>query len=509
MNARILLLALLMSGLCLPGALADEVVLKSGKSVKGVIVQRGDTYIRIQTAEGKRLKIERSEIELISEDAQIGVPELDEKVLEIDQFDPSALVEVAEWAKDKKIRGWNLLCMKALELDDEHAGAHEMLGHSKVGDKWYTTEKSAREARKAAREEEMRDKGYLPYRGGWIQKEDKALADKDRDAFVQDDDGLWRNKDEVMREQGYILVSGKWIRAGTPEDKASMESFKEKLGEDIWVITTKHFRLHVQQYPPEKVDEFGKLAEKAYDWFLDFIGEAPDYNVFRGNKGNLYMLKDKNTALEWFKHFGPAAGLNDQFFQLMSKGSGNVQSPGRLVGIIVPRQDQGPEHLLVHDVGHFLIAWFSRGLDHTPAWLEEAFGHMAEHDLLDRGEVTCTTATVYAAGGAVANKRFTTRDAPTIAKGMARDPEPDYDFVKHNALDLNSLNGNHMTKGWTLIEWLRKLDQKKLVEWLAKANTMTLEDALTEIFGWDPTQLDKEWAKFWRSAKVAPPKKSD
>jgi hypothetical protein len=476
-------------------ALADEVVLKSRRTVKGFIVEDSSRVVRIETPEGKVERYRREDVEMVAETREIGVAEIDARLQALSSDDAGTLTEIAQWAKEQNLRGWALVAKMALRRDDGHGAAHELLGHILVGETWYSNAKDAEKARMELLAKKYAEEGYIRYRDGWIKKEDKPLADRDPKAFTRDDEGVYRETSLVMKERGFVLVGGKWVKGGTPEDQADMVRFKEVMGEDIWIHTTRHWRLYMQQYPPDKVAEFGELMEKVYAWFVAEMGKPPATDLFRGNKGHLWVLKDKNTVMKWYQNFRNRFSLSDEFKTLLESGGGNVHSGGQLIGTIVPHQSQDIRNQLVHMGGHFLIEWFSPGLRRS-SWLHEAFGHHAEHVHLGNGVVNCSTLAKYAEDGGRAQKEFATKDAQARAKGLVRDGS-DEAFALLDKIELNSLNGDHLTKGWTLVAWLLKEHHDGFVAFLEGRNRASTEDALGQALrGWSTEALDDEWRKY-------------
>ncbi len=498
MNSRHALAAALLP-LFLATLHADEVTLKNGQVLKGYIAEQKDTFVRLELADGKVMRIKMDEVTSVAESLETGDAVLDAKLKALASDNAQAIADAAAAAKAEGSRAAALGAKLALRRDENCDTAHELLGHMKVGEKWYSNPKDAEAALGKELADKYKAEGYLKYKDGWIKKEDLPAAQKDANSFMKGEDLIYRDKATVMKAQGYTLVAGKWVRAGSPEDQAEMARYKELTGEGIWIHTTAHFKLHMQQFQPDKVAEFGTLLEKVYSWFLKIMKKPPEHDVFRGNKGHVWVLKDKAAVMDWFKNYRNRYSLDDGFSTLLERGGGNVQSPGQLIATQVPNQSGDIRNQLVHVAGHFLIGHHCRGVQGTPAWLAEAFGHMAEHEHLGNGVVNCSSLAKYASGGGVAQKEFSTKDAMTRGKALARTGKDEV-FNALNALDLNSLNGDHLTKGWTLIAWMLKLHPDKLVAWLEGMNTAQTDQALARAFeGWSTEQLDEEWRKILKA----------
>ena len=94
-----------------------------------------------------------------------------------------------------------------------------------------------------------------------------------------------------------------------------------------------------------------------------------------------------------------ALSLQDQFLNTVRRSKSpvtvflmkGVNFYTDLTGCIVLEVTEDIRNTLLHGVGHFTVSHFSRGLQGTPAWLEEAWGNYIEHVKLGNGHVACST----------------------------------------------------------------------------------------------------------------------
>jgi hypothetical protein len=470
--------------------------LKSGEAVEGYVVQETKSWLKIETIDGRTVRYNHADIASMEETSRTGFPELDKKLEEIDRNDAGALAELADWAKGQKIRAWQVLAREALEKDPQHEKANTLLGHTKVGDRWYTSKSEADRAEKAAFEAEMKEKGYLKVAGGWISREDKPLFDKDRSAFEKDERDVWRDKAAVMREKGLVLVKGKWMRAASAADQAEMDEFKKAVGEEVLILQFEHFKLAMMNTPAEKIEEYGELAESIYAWFLKEMGKPADHPLWP-RKATFWVIKDKKMRDVWMKAWRSRFGFNDRTFEWLLEGTNFYTD---LTGVIVLEATEDIRNTFLHGIGHFTISHFSRGLQGTPPWLEEAWGNYIEHVKLGSGHVACSTNSKYGGEGGKADKgKFSTKDAKDRCRGILREgiAEP---MINLSKLDLNSLNGDHLAKGWSVVEWLMSTRKEQFIAWLEGMNQAQQEEALgAAIPGWDFAKLDEEWEAYVKS----------
>lgn len=496
MNHRRLVAALVLVLAFAAGSEAQINVLKlkSGETVEGYVVEQTNAFVKIETLEGKTLRYPATEIASQEETTRTGIPELDKKLADIDRSNPDALADVADWAKGQKMRAWQILAREVLKNDPQNEKANGLLGHTKVGDRWYKSKSEADAAKKTALEAEMKAKGFIKLSGGWISKEDKPLYDKDRGAFELDENGVYRDKATVMKERGLTLVKGKWVRGAAPADQAEMEEFKKALGEDVLILQFDHFRLCMMNTDAKKIEEYGQLCEKTYAWVLKEMGKPADFDLWQHRKATFWVIKDKKTRDAWLKAWRPKFGFDQSTFDFFMQGSDFYAN---LVGVFVMENNDDVRNGFIHGIGHFTIRALSHGLQGTPPWLVEAWGHYLEGSLLGNGHVACSTKSNYGGAGGVVDKgKFNTKDAKDRCRGILREgnAEP---MVNLSKLDLNSLNGDHLAKGWSVVEWLMSTRKAQFIDWLEGMNRATQEEALAAaIPGFSFQKLDEEWEAY-------------
>jgi hypothetical protein len=469
--------------------------LKSGETVEGYVVEQAAAYVKLETLDGKTVRFNQSDIASQEETSRTGIPELDKKLSEIDRSNVEALAGVADWAKGKKMRAWQVLAREALKADPQNDKANELLGHAKVGGRWYKSKSEADAARKAEIDAEMKAKGYIKVPAGWISKEDKPLYDKDKSAFQVDENGVLRDKATVMREKGMVLQKGKWVRGASPADQADIDEFKKTVGEDILISQFEHFRLCMMNTPSEKIEEYGKLCEDIYVWFLKEVGKPADHPLWGGRKATFWVLKDKKVKDAWLGAWRAKLGFDNSTYDFFLKAGGNFSSD--LLACITLEQNDDIRNALLHNIGHFTIRAHSHGLQGTPPWLVEAWGNYMEHVKLGSGHIACSTKSNYGGQGGVVDKgKFSTKDAKDRCRGIIREgiAEPMINMTK---LDLNSLTGDHLAKGWSVIEWLISTRKPQFLDWLEQMNKGSQEEALSAAMGGMTfAKLDEEWEAY-------------
>ncbi|HYC77968.1 MAG TPA: hypothetical protein VEI02_10105 [Planctomycetota bacterium] len=484
--------------------------MKDGKKYEGFVLSDDAKAVKVETMDGKVLTLLKNNVESLEETKRWGDPEIDAEYEKIDASDASALAEVAHLAKSRKVRSWQYLAEKALKLDAAHDRAHELLGHEKVGDKWFTNKADAEKARKAAFEAEMKEKGFVKVgsgaQAGWIPKADKASYDKDSKAWTKDERGVFRRTAELMKERGLELVGGKWIRAASEEDRKDAAEFQGEFEEKIVVLTSRHFRIFCMEHEPDRVASFLDEAENTYKWFVEKMGKEPGTEVFpEGGRGQLWFLKDKRLFDKFVNKYGaPRFGMSaDWVAHITQPGSngGTISGLGLHAITTVENLDEnGVRASVVHNSSHMLVQWFVRNAGGVcPVWLFEGWAHYAEHERVGIGQQTCVTKANYGAGGGISDKKFTTKDAKDRCKTMIRDGDDEV-FESISKKGLNSLNGDDLAKGYSIIDWLmkeRKADFINFLESIEAADDEKVQqaNALKKAFNWSFADVDAEWRK--------------
>ena len=145
---------------------ADVVYLKGGGKVVGKVVSTAGGSIRVRTVAGT-LGFPASEALRI----EYGpTPEEDyaQRAAAVDRKDPAALMALADWCAGQGLSGQQEELLRAvLALEPDHAEARRRLGYVRVGSAWLT------------RDEAMRAKGLVQYRGRWVTPADRARLERE------------------------------------------------------------------------------------------------------------------------------------------------------------------------------------------------------------------------------------------------------------------------------------------------------------------------------------------
>jgi len=150
-----------------PMAWADRVVLKSGGSLSGVIVERNAERVLLDVGPG-RIGIPMGRVERIESGAS-ALASFRERAATIAPGDAEGWVALGHWARE---RGLETQARQAFEAALQAApgveDAHRALGHVRHGDVWLTLDES------------YRARGFVPFEGSWITPAEREATLQER-----------------------------------------------------------------------------------------------------------------------------------------------------------------------------------------------------------------------------------------------------------------------------------------------------------------------------------------
>jgi hypothetical protein len=166
---------------------ADVLELKNGGRVEGEIADSsGDdpANIAITTADGVRMTITKSDVARVipqtkdEEEYQRRARSIEDTV--------DAHWDLAQWCRDKNLRNaYHEQLEHIIQLDPQHAEAHQALGYQKVNGQWML------------RDDIMAARGLVLYEGKYVTRQHVELLERDKQARATDAD--WNNHIERLR----------------------------------------------------------------------------------------------------------------------------------------------------------------------------------------------------------------------------------------------------------------------------------------------------------------------
>ncbi|MFT7618756.1 MAG: hypothetical protein ACI97A_002403 [Planctomycetota bacterium] len=436
--------------------------------------------------------------------AQNPQADFDKKSEACDFTDPESIYELATWAmssKNSKVRKEGRKLMKeVIDLDEDHEGARGKLGFVKVGEKWFTKKKAAK-ARKAIVQDAMKENGFIWFKNGWIKK---TLKRKWNNKWEKNAEDTWQSYEAVMSAKGYTLYKGQWLPM-VPEDLKRMELHRKNTGEDILIVTTKHFVIHTS-IPVKFVQQYSELAEKVYDWYMQTYGITGDRAaMFLGRRAHIWTFETTGQFQDWvttYSEFYKFTGEDKTHFR--ERPSGRLLGNKRILSI-VSEEPENIENSLLHQLG-VLLQWYNIQAP-TPEWMSEGFGHLVEELFsgVKFGRVNMSTRARYANGGGIADKEYNTKDGRPQTKGLVKAGE-DVPIDELSKKTLNTLDKDNLAQGFSITEWLYNHNREKYLNMIktmkggrALDGPANVRSGITKGVGMSVGDFEREWRKYVKS----------
>jgi len=147
---------------------ADEIHLKSGGRLSGIIVARNPTSVEIEVGAG-RVTVPLTLVQRV-ETGDSPLSQYITRARSLAANDATGWLELAEWAHRAGLSSQaREAYQRVLRADPANADAHRALGHQLVGEQWLD------------REEAMQARGYVWFEGDWVAPahRDTVLAERE------------------------------------------------------------------------------------------------------------------------------------------------------------------------------------------------------------------------------------------------------------------------------------------------------------------------------------------
>ncbi len=148
---------------------ADEVTLRGGGKVRGVIVESTLESIVVETGPG-RVTIPRSRVASVRESAS-DLATYYERAASLEPGDVGGWTALARWAAERGLGTQSQEAYRRVaDLDPGHPEANRALGRVEMGGRWVTED------------EANRAKGLVPFEGGWVTPAEREAIQQERSA---------------------------------------------------------------------------------------------------------------------------------------------------------------------------------------------------------------------------------------------------------------------------------------------------------------------------------------
>lgn len=184
---------------------ADEVVLKSGRVIRGVVVEETATTIVLDIGAGQ-VGFPRSGVARVVK-GHSAIAEYRQRAEALRADDLAGWLALGQWARERDLlTSANEAFEHVLALDPTHRVAHEALGHEFVGGAWLVGD------------EAKRARGLVPFEGEWVTPAEQAarLAEREADRRERRE----RADDDARAAEAEARAREAEARARQAEDEA-------------------------------------------------------------------------------------------------------------------------------------------------------------------------------------------------------------------------------------------------------------------------------------------------
>jgi hypothetical protein len=151
-----------------PG-LADEILLRGGGRISGLIVERTESKVAIETGPG-RVTLPMSRVARIAE-GRSALAAFAERAASLDANDVSGWVSLARWAEERELLTQaRLAWQRVLFADPRHPEANAEIGRVSLDGVWMPAEDA------------YRARGYVSFEGRWLTPAEHEAAVRERAA---------------------------------------------------------------------------------------------------------------------------------------------------------------------------------------------------------------------------------------------------------------------------------------------------------------------------------------
>jgi hypothetical protein len=169
-------------------ASADEIVLRGGGRISGVVVEERADAVVIEIGPG-RVTLPAARVERVVRGSS-ALAEFRNRASMIPADDAAGWLSLAAWARDRALDTQAREAYeRVLSIDPQNAAANQALGRVQLGQRWVTPE------------DKYRAEGLVPFEGRWVTPAEADMALRERAARERRDaDARIREAEERTRE---------------------------------------------------------------------------------------------------------------------------------------------------------------------------------------------------------------------------------------------------------------------------------------------------------------------
>jgi hypothetical protein len=186
-------------------AVADQLILKNGNRISGILVERQATRVVIDVGPG-RLAIPMASVDKIVTGAS-PLSKFAERAARLSPQDREGWLDLALWARDAGLETQAQECFaRVLALDPQNALAQAGVGNVLLNGRWLTPD------------EAQRARGYVRFEGAWMTPEERDERQRESDV-----------RRELERARAAERVAEAEARARAAEERAAEAEYSSGL----------------------------------------------------------------------------------------------------------------------------------------------------------------------------------------------------------------------------------------------------------------------------------------
>jgi hypothetical protein len=212
-------------------ARADDVYLKTGGRLSGVVVSQNAASVEIEVGAG-RVTLPRSVIErVVLGESALSVYQARARVLAAN--DAAGWLELADFARRADLTGQAKdAYQRVLALQPDNPVARAALGYRRLGDQWLS------------HDEAMQTQGYVLFEGDWVTSVQRDLLLAERDAQRREEADAARNRAAIAEAEARAREAEARARTAEAEaQRAEDDRGRAMVGAGVWGVPVGGFVL--------------------------------------------------------------------------------------------------------------------------------------------------------------------------------------------------------------------------------------------------------------------------
>ncbi len=492
-------------------ALAHTVTTTDGEVLEGEVVSQDEETVVIKTTFDGVKTLPRSKVKLVN----TSVPPLRNQLsfrYGLAKDDPKKMWELHKWAKKQGFEDeLTQFLERIIELKPKDKRARKMLGHELVDDQWMSPSEKEQYL-KEKYEAEMKAKGLVFYKGGWVTPEERDAREK---GLMKDGDD-WVTEEEYHKRRGEKLIDGKWTKVGFEEGKKYVQDIKAGARLKVKYHWTPHFDI-IGDQTKEITERIAKAAEEFYALQRRLLKpQGNDYPEEIGERIQIVIFKKAPSYARFAKWFDETENCEDLvpgWTRSVTRQHSYWWTHPRKAAVAYqfPETDKTFASVVLHNVALILLTRYRINYKYPSVWLREGYAYHLELETYGYTQSFTLGKGGTASGGGTEGPIWANSSkwkAGLLALVNAGNDPPMKRLAK---MGTDQFGYVELVKAWSVVDCLIKWDAAKFKQFIdltkktdAQGVPVDEKDALKEAYGVSFRQLDEKWRAFVKNGLKHP-----